>query len=77
MSRGERYAEVSFKILQEALFHDRPKMETSLPDDVEVERFWREGNGSRIAFVLSSEEWDEMDEGMTIPRVEVIVEEKR
>lgn len=60
--RGEKLVEVSKTLVEQLLFHDTPGREVHLPDDVELEEWWHH-TGKVYRMILSSEEWEELDEG--------------
>jgi len=74
--RGERLVTVSRPVMAD-LLKTRPAVETTLPDDAELEELWHHEGGNGYVFRLSSTEWDALDEGEPIPETEVTVHEKR
>jgi hypothetical protein len=71
--RGERIVHVSREAMCHALLRDSSKRETSLPNDVRIEELWHNPDGWGYVLRVSSSMWDEMQEGETIPQVDVEV----
>ena len=50
------------------------RVRTNLPDDARFVRLWEKDDGSCYIMVFESSEWDELEEGEQIPKLEVVAE---
>lgn len=73
-TRGERIVHVSREAMCHALLRDGPERETSLPTDVRIEELWHNPDGWGYVLRVSSRAWDELQEGETIPQIDVEIE---
>lgn len=50
-------------------------VKTNLPEDARFLRLWPKDTGDAYVLVFESEQWEELDEGKEIPKLDVEVEE--